>query len=137
MESKESSFWEERLKTFEDKSVELREKTRQLEAEIKNLEGSLYHRNITSYRTSVIDRAKKTFIKTFRQRDELPPEAEVKEEWEQLTNLMSACMTIIKSIDTEEAGVCGSVEELKDYLRNEIKARAELPGREVASLLEN
>ncbi len=137
MESKESGFWEERLRTFEDKSVELREKTRQLEAEIKNLEGSLYHRNITSYRTSIIDRAEKTFIKTFRQRDELPPEAEVKEEWEQLTNLMSACMTVIKSIDTEEAGVCGSVEELKDYLRNEIEARAELPGREVASLLEN
>lgn len=137
MESGESGFWEERLRNFEDKSVELREKTRQLEAEIKNLEGSLYHRNITSYRTSVIDRARKTFTKSFRQRDELPPEAEVKEEWEHLTSLMSACMAVIKAVDTEEAAVCGSVEELKDYLKSEIKAKAELPGREADSLLEN
>ena len=137
MESQESSFWEKRLRDFEDKSVELREKTRQLEDEIKGLEGSLYHKNITAYRTALLDRARNTFVKTFRERDELPPEPEVKEEWEQLTNTISACITIIKSIDTEEAGVCGSVDELKEYLKNEIEAKAELSGTETASLLEN
>lgn len=137
MESKERSFWEERLKSFENKSIELREKTRQLEDEIKGLEGSLYHKNITAYRTAVLDRAGKTFAKTFRERDELSPEPEAKDEWERLTGIMSACVVIIKSMDTEEAGVCGSVDELRDYLKNEIEAKTELPGPEAATLLEN
>jgi DNA polymerase II small subunit/DNA polymerase delta subunit B len=136
MESGEKSFWGERLKDFEDKSVELREKTSRLEEEIKSLEGSLYRKNITAYRTSIIDRAKKTFIRNFRQRDELHPEPEAKEEWEQLTNMMSACITVIKSIDTEEASVCSGVEELREYLKNEIEAKTELPFGEAARLLE-
>jgi exonuclease VII small subunit len=137
MADKNSSFWEERLKNFEDKSSALKEKVKQLEEEIKGLEGSIYRKNITSYRTSILDRAKKTFINTFRQRDELPPEEEVKEEWERLTSLMSACITVLKAIDTEEASVCGSSEELKNYLKNEAEAKTDLPESEIASLLEN
>jgi hypothetical protein len=137
MEDKKSNIWKERLKNFEEKSSALKEKARHLEEEIKGLEGSIYRKNITSYRTSILERAKKTFISTFRQRDELPPEEELKEEWERLTNLMSACITILKSIDTEEASVCGSSEELKDYLKNEAEAKTDLPESEIVSLLEN
>lgn len=132
-----SRFWEERLKSFEDKSLELREKTRELEDEIHGLENSLYRRNITSYRAALLDNAKKTFVKIFRQRDELTPEPEAREAWEELSNTMSACMTIIKAIDTEEAGVCGSAEELKNYLKSEIEARGVSSSEETESLLEH
>ncbi len=135
MQSKDSKFWEERLRNFESTSVELREKAMQLEEEIKGIEGSLYHKNITAYRTSLLERAKKAFIKAFKQRDDLPPEPEIKEEWEELTNLMSACITVIKSIDTEEAAVCSSVEDLRNYLKNEIEAVTEDSGGQIAALL--
>lgn len=126
---------QERLKNYEAKSAELREKTRRLEEEIRELEGSLYHKSITEYRTAVIGRARKTFVKTCRQRDALPPEPETKDEFEQLTNLLSACLTVLKSIDTEEASVCGSVEELKEHLKSRIDEKAEVSGEQAAALL--
>ncbi len=136
MEPAASKFWDERLRNFEQKSVELREKTIQLEDEIKDLEGSLYQKNITAYRTSLLDRAKKSFIKTFRERDDLPPEHELKDEWEKATALMSACITIIRSIDTEEAGVCSGAEELKNFLKTEIEAQSGPLTEDIAELLE-
>lgn len=118
--------WEVRLQGLNVKQDELTNRASEIEGEIERLQEELDQYRAKRYRTEVAGRLKRSFSRTFRERDGLI-EASFgsMQEWNVCSLRLRAYVIIRDSLDSEEGNACRNASELKSYLQARLNSELE------------
>jgi hypothetical protein len=131
--------WEIRLQELDMKEQELKSRADEFQREIENLETELSKNRIKRYRTEILSKIKRGFVRIFRERDNLlNPLSIDADEWTLCSRKLRACIIIQNALDSEESDFFADVPQLKiflsDKLNSEIGDNAE---KEISCFLES
>jgi predicted nuclease with TOPRIM domain len=132
--------WEIRLKELNVKNHELKSRSDELEDEIEKLEGELFQDRIRKYRIELLNKLRKDFVRTFRERDSLieSNSTAATGEWNVCSLRLKACVVLQRALDTEESGFCKDVPQLKSFLRDKLNSElGDEAGEEILYFLES
>ncbi len=126
VEEKIKREWGVRLEELDVKQHELRNRANELEDEVERLEGELAQHRIKRYRTELADKLRRCFSRTFRERDALiEPRFGSMQEWNVCSRRLKAYIILRNGLNTEEAGACRDVSELRGCLRAKLNLELE------------
>lgn len=118
--------WEVRLQGLNVKQDELTNRASEIEGEIERLQEELDQYRVKRYRIELAGRLKRSFSRTFCERDGLI-EARFgsMQEWNVSSLRLRAYVIIRDSLDSEEGNACRNVSELKSYLQARLNSELE------------
>ncbi len=130
--------WEVKLEGLSVKNHELKVMSDELESEIERLEGELFQDRIRRYRIELLNKLRKDFVRVFRERDGLiESNSATTGEWNACSLRLKASVILQRALDTEEAGFCKDVPQLKSFLRDKLSSElGDEAGEEIPSFLE-
>ena len=130
--------WEIKLEGLSVKNHELKEMSDELEGEIERLEGELFQDRIRRYRIELLNKLKKDFVRAFRERDNfIESNSSTTGEWNACSLRLKASVILQRALDTEEAGFCKDVPQLKGFLRDRLSSElGDEAGEEIPYFLE-
>ncbi len=131
--------WGIRLQELDMKEQELKSRADEFQREIENLETELSQNRVKRYRTEILSKIKRGFVRIFRERDNLlSPLSIDADEWTLCSRKLRACIIIQNALDSEESDFFADVPQLKiflsDKLNSEIGDNAE---EEISCFLES
>jgi hypothetical protein len=130
--------WEVRLEGLSAKNHELKVMSDELESEIERLEGELFQDRIRRYRIELLSKLRKDFVRVFRERDGfIESNSATTGEWNACSLRLKASVILQRALDTEEAGFCKDVPQLKSFLRDKLSSElGDEAGEEIPYFLE-
>lgn len=130
--------WEVKLEGLSVKNHELKVMSDELESEIERLEGELFQDRIRRYRIELLNKLRKDFVRVFRERDGfIESNSATTGEWNACSLRLKASVILQRALDTEEAGFCKDVPQLKSFLRDKLSSElGDEAGEEIPYFLE-
>ena len=118
--------WEVTLQGLNVKQDELTSRASEIEGEIERLQEELDQYRVKRYRIELAGRLKRSFSRTFCERDGLI-EARFgsMQEWNVCSLRLRTYIIIRDGLDSEEGNACRNVSELKSYLQARLNSELE------------
>ena len=115
--------WGIRLQELDMKEQELKSRADEFQREIENLETELSQNRIKRYRTEILSKIKRGFVRIFRERDNLlNPLSIDADEWTLCSRKLRACIIIQNALDGEESDFFTDVPQLKNFLGDKLNS---------------